>query len=63
MSGLSDNGVNYIEAGNFVLWSAFLDELLHALHHMLVVFDGSDCTLGNGRHFGFGYGRLDLIQR
>lgn len=63
MPTLPDDGVYHIKAGNFVLGPAFLDEFLHALYDVLVVFDGANGALCDGRHFRLRNRRLDLVQR
>jgi hypothetical protein len=60
---LAHDGVDDVEAGDLVLGPALLDELLHALHHVLVELDGLDGALRDGRHLGLGDGGLQLVQR
>lgn len=59
---LTHDRVYDIDPGNFVLGLALLDELFHALHHMLVELDGLHGGAGNRGHFRLGYGWLVLVQ-
>jgi hypothetical protein len=61
--GLLHDWINHVEAGNFVLRSALLDEFFNTLHNMLVVLDSPDGSRCHGRHFWLGNWRLYLVQR
>lgn len=62
VAGLADDRVDDIQARYLVLRLALEDELLHALHDMLVELDGAHRRLGDRSHLGLGYGRPAVIE-
>ena len=63
MPRLPHDRVDHVEARNFVLLSALLDELFDTLNDVFVVLNSSDGSLCNGSHLGLRDWRLNLVQR
>lgn len=62
MAGLAHDRIDDVQTGNLVFGFALQNELLDALHDVLVELDGLHGALRDGGHFRFGDGRPGFVE-